>query len=199
MATYAASAFPAPASMFGWLAAGIVMEEVDLRVNGFDLLPDALGFLIVVLAAARLRPAHGAFTAAIVAGLAAAPVSVAALAPNAHGLSSKTGSPLLDALLALADVVILASVCTGVAGAAAAAGDADLAASARRLRPFVVTAAVIWLLSPVLGPVLARLPIGLAAGLLVGYAVAGLVALILLVRLLRRASRALGGVAPAVA
>jgi hypothetical protein len=199
MATYATSAFPAPASMFGWLAAGIVLEEVDLRVNGFDLLPDVLGFLIVVLAAARLRHAHGAFTAAIAAGLAAAPVSVAALGPHAVGLSSKTGSPLLDALLALADVVILASVCTGVAGAAAVAGDADLAASARRLRPFVVTAAVIWLLSPVLGPVLARLPIGLAAGLVAGYAVAGLVSLILLVRLLRRAGRELGGVAPAAA
>lgn len=190
---------PAPhaSSAFGWLAVGIVLSQVDLRLNGFDLLPDLVGYLIIAVAASRLRPTHHAFGLAAVGALAIAPVSLAALSPHAAGVSSKTGSPVLDALLALADVVILWSTCTGVIGAAAGADHAYLAVAARRRRALVVGVAVVWLFSPALGPALARLPIGLAASMLIVYAAVAVGSLLLLVGLLRRAGRSLGGAAVA--
>jgi hypothetical protein len=193
MATIAATHARAFRATFGWLAVGIVMAQVDLRLNGFDLLPDVLGYLIAALTAYQLRPLHRAFAVAAGCAALAAPLSLASLDRHAGSTVSKTGDPALDVVLALADVVILWCVCTGVVAAAEDAGDHDLAADGRFRRMLVVAVAVLWLLTPVLGPLLARLPLGLAAALLIAYAVVAVVSLVLVVGLLLRAGRLLEG------
>jgi hypothetical protein len=195
MATIAAARARPSGTPFGWLAVGIVMSQVDLRVNGLDLLPDVVGYLLVALAAYRLRPLDRAFTVAAWCAALAAPFSVASLDRPTGSLASKTGHPALDVALALADAVILWCACTGVIAAAEAAGDGDLARDGRFRRALVVTVAVVWLLSPVLGPPVTRLPLGAVAGLLVAFAVVALAALVLVVGLLRRAGASLAGAA----
>ena len=42
----------------GWLVAGVLLVCIDVRIDGFDLLPDALGWIIQAGAVGALRRAH---------------------------------------------------------------------------------------------------------------------------------------------
>ena len=80
------------------------MTQVDLRVNGLDLLPDVLGYLLVVVTAYQLRALDRRLAPAAWCAALAAPLSIASLDRPTGNLVSKTGDPRLDLVLALADV-----------------------------------------------------------------------------------------------
>ncbi|MFI6319491.1 hypothetical protein ACIBG8_18305 [Nonomuraea sp. NPDC050556] len=99
------------------IALGLLIAAIDLRLNGFDLIVDAIGWFIVLQALDQLtRQVHPAFlparTAALVAGL----VSLTDLV----GL----GLPApISFLLGLADVAAVWFVATAVMAVASANGD----------------------------------------------------------------------------
>lgn len=117
------------------VAWGLLLAFFDVRIGSFDVLPDALGWLLVVLGVGRLpvldageRTARLARVARVGAGVAA----VLAL-PELVGFRTtlEPGSAATGAVLALVVVVGLLFTVTGTAlartvtGLAAAGGDAD--------------------------------------------------------------------------
>lgn len=99
------------------IALGLLIAAVDLRLNGFDLIVDAIGWFIALGALDQLgRQVHPAFVparnAALVAGLVSLTELVALVLPTP-----------VNILLGLADVVAVWFIATAVMAVASANGD----------------------------------------------------------------------------
>ncbi|MEU4703566.1 hypothetical protein [Nonomuraea dietziae] len=85
------------------VALGLLIVALDLRLNGFDLLMDVIGWVVVVAALGRVG--HPAFHGARVAAVAAAVVSVTELMPLPSSLTL---------MLGLAEVLAVWMIATGI-------------------------------------------------------------------------------------
>lgn len=176
------------------IAWGLGLTLFDLRIGGFDLLPDALGFILILIGLSGLAVLHGGFGLARGAAIVLLIASVAELvgiSPPSVSFTTADRTFSLEALsmAALLTVFTLAmfyGLCEGCAKIAMKAGRWDLALSFRTA----------WKLSFVLGAVmLFVLPYGLNGrmGLLVGTTIltglGQLVAGIWMIVLVRRLGR----------
>lgn len=91
-----------------WVAIGVVVVLLDLVAQGWDLLPDPLGWLLVLVGLSRLRERLG--TTPLVATAVALPVSVATFVP---GLV-RTDEPALAWGLSLPQVLTLVVIALAV-------------------------------------------------------------------------------------
>lgn len=116
------------------IALGLLVVSVDLTLNGFDLIVDALGWFLVVVALDRLvRQAHPAFLPARAAAVVAAGISLMELFPISL-------PPLVLLLLGLTDAVVLVLIAVAVMKVAGEHGDAATA-SRFNVQRWVVIAA----------------------------------------------------------
>lgn len=112
-----------PLKLVGW---GFLVVFIDIRLDGLDVLPDFIGWLVAYVGVTRLRPLDSAFGTAAVA--AAAEVALTAI-----GLV--TGANILGyALDALASGVFVVYLCTGIMQRALAGGDPGMARSMAMIR-----------------------------------------------------------------
>lgn len=51
-------------SSFGYIFWGLLIVMVDININGFDILPDVLGHILVATGTARLAPLSSQFVTA---------------------------------------------------------------------------------------------------------------------------------------
>lgn len=89
-----------------WVAVGMIVVALDLRVDGLDLVPDPLGYAAVWAGLGSHTARHRGFV-----------VAVAALVPGERSLARLVGA---------GDVVLLAMTLLALAGAAATSGAQDL-------------------------------------------------------------------------
>ena len=172
--------------VFTWLAVGLVMTVVDLRINGFDLIPDFIGYLIATLTLMRLRELDPSFGwAAAVTGV-LTPVSLLSL-DRPPGTYSKTGSWGTDLAWYAADTIVGWLICSGILSAARRRGDLPLAATAANRRVLVVLSG----LAIGLPFLLRNSSPGAVVAILIVVAIFVIVVFCLLIGLLRQAGRSL--------
>ena len=137
----------APSAATGLLVAGLLVAWVDMRVGGFDVLPDVLGGVLVMVALGRMLPVLPRLrTARAVAAVAAVlslvdlvhPTRTTTTTSDGYTTSSSTTAVTpeglvggLSALAALTLTVAVVLLCAVVAQAATARGELRLA---RRFR-----------------------------------------------------------------
>ena len=162
------------------------MTVIDFRINGLDVIPDCLGYLLATLALLKLRELDPSFGwAAVITGV-MTPISIASLS-RPYGSYSKTGSDIGDLAWDVADVVVGWLVCSGILFAARRDGNGALAATAETRRVLVACAG----LTLGLEPVLRHTSHGTAVAIAVVAGVFVVVVAFLLLGLLRQAGRAL--------
>lgn len=156
-------------AFFGW-----VLVFFHIKVSGFDLLPDTIGYILVAIACARLEDLHRAF----------APVRWLAIMLSLVSLVMVLVPPDVQALWAwvaiLMQMATMAWFCTSIATAAIEHHEEGLAAIARNRRNWMIaTFAGSWM-------VLAMIP-RVEMALLLG--VMAVVLLCFFLGLVRRAAR----------
>ena len=171
---------------FAWLLFGFLLTIIDLRINGFDVLPDCIGCVVMAVAASQLRRLDALFGVACAAAVVMTPLAILSQVTQSS-LSSETGNPGLDAVWGIAELVLMWSVCTGVLHLALGAGDPDSARRMRVRRAWIVTVQALFVSLPVLVPALSLQPAGLILVLMIAYVAASLIALVMLIRLLHGA------------
>lgn len=150
-------------SPFTLIGIAMLLVGLDLRMGGFDLLPDIAGYGLTLIALQRLRPAHPAFHSAgllviyfillelgtplltvfgnPLRGMVPAPVvPIDPLFGNPAARITVRGD-VLGTLFLVPEVLYRWCLCAGVAGLAAQAGRADFAAWAGWLKGFQAAAA----------------------------------------------------------
>ncbi len=111
-----------PLRLAGW---GLLLVFVDIRIDGVDVIPDLIGWVLAVVAMSRLQTLHAAFAVARTAAGAGVLVNLAIyLGADA----------VLVALEAITVGVFVFAVCTGLLRRAAQAGDAGTARAAQQIR-----------------------------------------------------------------
>jgi hypothetical protein len=167
---------------FPWAAWGLLVVVLDLPLYGWDVLPDLVGYAWVFYGLTGAAAVHPAFVRARAAAVAGAPLSLGTGTPRFAG---SQWAPVLFAgflLAAIAFVVVVHQVLTGLL-AVAPDDAADTLRWAAPLRTAVlVTGAVVVIgIVAVATPVGIAYPVGVLANVLVG---------ILTVVLLHRVARA---------
>ncbi len=102
------------------IAWGLALELIDFRIQSFDILPDALGYLLIMIGLAGVRPRNGKF----IAGWLAAGALLLESLPRLVG-----GLPILNLLepqaldfyellmmagIALVEMMMLYGICIGI-------------------------------------------------------------------------------------
>ncbi len=95
-----------PLRRLGTAATGLIIVLLDFRIQGVDLIPDPIGWVMAALALCSLRPLHGSF---YVAGVAAWLAVIPAL-PEWVGVEGS----LITVLTDLALVVVEVATCTAL-------------------------------------------------------------------------------------
>ncbi len=95
-----------PLTPLGAAATGLILVLVDFRIQGFDLIPDPIGWVLAAVALCSLRPVHRGFT---VAGVAAWLAVVPSL-PDVVGVEHV----LISSAIAVALLVIEVAACTAI-------------------------------------------------------------------------------------
>lgn len=90
----------------GSVVVGLVVVMLDLRIGGFDLLADPLGWALALTGLARLRPLHPGFRVAVVAAAVGLVISI----PQTFG---EPGNVLV-AIDSVTSTVLTFSVCTAM-------------------------------------------------------------------------------------
>ncbi|CAI6085917.1 hypothetical protein [Cohnella sp. JJ-181] len=119
------------------VAWGLGLTLFDLRIGGFDLLPDTLGFILMLIGLSGASRRHGGFGIAMAAAALLLPVSVAELAglgPEQLSLTSNKQLYALSdlwpiALLTICTLAMLFGICAGFSRISARAGDRALTRS----------------------------------------------------------------------
>ncbi len=111
-----------PLRLAGW---GLLLVLVDIRIDGVDVIPDLVGWVLAVVAMSKLQTLHAAFAVARTAAGAGILVNLA------FYLGAEA---VLVALDAIAVGVFVFAVCTGLLRRAAQAGDAGTARAAQHIR-----------------------------------------------------------------
>ncbi|GAA1719024.1 hypothetical protein GCM10009809_13580 [Isoptericola hypogeus] len=157
-----------PLLLFFW---GLLVVVGDLRIDGFDLTPDVVGWVMLAVALRRLGSRDGAFKIAAAAAVAGAFVSLVVLVP---GFVPLDAAQLIEAVDAAVTLVLVFATCTGIMHVVAAEP-----VTARRVRN-VRTAHVVLAAADVL------MTLALAAGIVLPAAllVLGVATLVVLVWLL---------------
>jgi hypothetical protein len=101
---------------------GLVMTLADVRINHLDLVPDSIGYLIVLSGLWRLAPLHGSFGIASGCALTMVVLSLPDLIAAEH--------PLLTILTIVVDLSMFWAMCGGIAALASASGRGGLAEAA---------------------------------------------------------------------
>ena len=124
---------------------GILLAMLDFRINGFDLLPDFLGYLLVAIGCTGLISASSLFKPARLIAWILVIFELASLA------GARLGEPIssVDSLL---DLVLIWCVLGGVIELAVAQGREDLARRATVRRKLYLIATLISFLMPRLFP-----------------------------------------------
>ncbi|MEM9893105.1 MAG: PQQ-binding-like beta-propeller repeat protein [Actinomycetota bacterium] len=135
---------------------GFLLVGLDLWINGFDLLPDVLGFLLIAWATARLRPVARSYasarwaayvlaTFALAEQLAAIGAAGVGQAVDSSPLTGRDGGfGIVAALVGWAVLVLLIrSILTGIAGQATTVGEEQLRQRSERLAGHILIAGVI--------------------------------------------------------
>lgn len=137
---------------FAQLFWGFLFTLADFRVNGFDILPDVVGFLLISLACNSLRRMNTRFSTAYPIAVILLVVSVIDLLRiggvrlDALGMGDAPGSVIVgSALVGLAlfvlDLVMVYQICSGIREMAATRSLHELASEAQsRWVMYVVTA-----------------------------------------------------------
>jgi hypothetical protein len=97
-------------SALGLVVVGFAMVVLDVRIDGFDLAPDVVGWVLAAVGLSRLSPRSTWFRAAVAAA------AVGMLLGLAQQLSEADG--LLLAVQTLVETVLVFSVCSGIIDAA---------------------------------------------------------------------------------
>ncbi|NYG56644.1 hypothetical protein [Nocardioides perillae] len=161
------------------MAFGLLVVLVDLRFDGFDVLPDPVGWVVAVVVVSRLAGLHRAFTVATAASVVCLLVSVPGVLATDLGL--------LGALDTAATTVFVFAVCTAVR---ALVRDEAVAADQLRWADLGLTVVLVALL------LLAVLEPGVGVlALVVGLCL--LIVFVLFLLLLARVGRAAAPAAPA--
>jgi hypothetical protein len=95
----------------GAVVGGLVLVFVDLRLEGLDVVPDVLGWLLVLVGVSRLAGSHAGF--AVAAGAAALGFL------QSWGQLTAEPTELLQGLEAVAQTVLVFATCTGLRGVVA--------------------------------------------------------------------------------
>ncbi|MGL5815988.1 MAG: hypothetical protein ACRCYR_00385 [Phycicoccus sp.] len=125
---------------FSWAAWGLLVVVLDLPLGGWDVLPDLVGYVWLVVGLGGGADVAFPFVRARAAAAAGIPVWVATGTPVVASTSRGTELDVTVVVLltsVLLDVVVLAAICHQLAaGVERALGDDDagLAGSTRRLR-----------------------------------------------------------------
>lgn len=96
------------------MAIGLILVVADLRIDGIDVIPDPVGWALVMIAAWQVRSRHAAFRWAFVAG-------ALGLLSSLPGWVGAEGS-LLMLLDTLATTGLVFATCTGIAARSARHG-----------------------------------------------------------------------------
>ncbi|MGL4175128.1 MAG: hypothetical protein ACRCSN_03545 [Dermatophilaceae bacterium] len=133
---------------FSWAAWGLLVVVLDLPFGRWDVLPDLVGYVWLILGLAGGADVAFAFVRARAAAAAGIPVWVATGTPLVANTSRGTVLDVTVVVLLTAillDIVVLAAICHQLAaGVERALGDDDpgLAGSTRRLRIGAIAAGV---------------------------------------------------------
>lgn len=92
-----------PLAAMAW---GLLLVVLDLRVDRIDLVPDPLGWLVVLLAARSLSRLHRAFTVSVAA-------SALGLVASVPDWFAPAGS-LVTAATSVAETALVFATCTGI-------------------------------------------------------------------------------------
>ena len=95
-----------PLQPLALLGGGLLLVLLDLRINGLDVVPDPLGWLLALAAAASLSRLHDAFR------VAAAACGVGFLASVPQWVGS--GGGLVEVATGVAETVLVFFVCTAI-------------------------------------------------------------------------------------
>lgn len=129
-----------PPARVAW---GLLLVFIDLRFNGFDVIPDMLGWVLIVWGAAALRGRSGWFELAGAGGIVGTVLSVPLLLAEP--------GPALMVVEALAQTAVVFGTCSGVR---AVTGEASVTRTADGIRWLDLGLLVVLLLAwSVTGPV----------------------------------------------
>ncbi|TFE29450.1 hypothetical protein [Cohnella luojiensis] len=119
------------------IAWGLGLELIDFRIGGFDLLPDVLGYFLIMLGLSRMTPGHRCFQLARGAAGVLLVGSVLQLLGIQAGFSlTSNETPNIDVLaltgiIIAAELVMVFGICGGIRASALGKGKWALAKSAR--------------------------------------------------------------------
>lgn len=119
------------------IAWGLIFELIDFRIQNFDLLPDAIGYLLIMIGAARLMSHHKSFkTAWLAAGVSFIGAIVqlfGSFRADIPIIPSENLSPsamIQAAAVSAIGLLMMYGICDGVRACALAANKRGLARSA---------------------------------------------------------------------
>ncbi len=172
---------------------GLFLVILDFRINGFDILPDFLGFALIAMGLGLLVPLDRRFLTARVLAVLLIVLSLATLLQHTDAAEADawpTAWALFEVVYDVLDLAMIWLLCGGIIAVAGERGLRDLAdrASFRRML-YVGLAMLGWVVA-----LLARggMPKDVLVVLVIGLAVLALVVTFLLMGLMLRAARALG-------
>jgi len=121
------------------IAWGLALELIDFRIQSFDVLPDALGYLLIMIGLAGVQPRNGRFVAGWIAACALLIESLPRLAGGPPIINLLQPQPLDSSQwlmmggTAIVETIMLYGICVGIRGQALSEkGQAGLAHSALR-------------------------------------------------------------------
>jgi len=172
---------------------GLLLVVIDFRLNGFDILPDFIGFAIIAAGLSLLVPLNPRFQTAKIMALILTVLSLVSLIElgddgGAQGFMS--GWFAFGLLVTALDIVMVWQLCGGIIDLARERGFDDLATRASTRRGLYVglhlTTYAVILLALDVSP-------GDVMPLIVGLLIFAIVVVCLLMGLMLRAARELGG------
>jgi len=175
------------------IAWGLALELFDSRIQYFDILPDALGYLLIMIGLAGVRPRNGKFTAGWIAAAALLVESLPRLAGQSRILNLLQPQTIefqqLPAMegAAIVELIMLYGICIGIREQALAEqGQMGLAHSALRVwqMAFGLGAVTLFLL-----PFLLTADLGALTPLLVMLSLSSFLVGLWVIALVRRAGK----------
>lgn len=179
---------------FSQIVWGLIFVLVNFRIGGFDVLPDWIGYPLILAGLSTLRTLHLRFK---IAWAAAWPLLALSILPLfgirsdislTNGETPEVGALAIVSLAMMLQLVLCYGICEGIRVTAARSGRAELAETARNLWIVYFTIGAMTLF---LFPFQLNYEQGDLWPFLLLLAVGGFITLLLLIFLVRRAGREL--------
>ncbi|CAM3055636.1 hypothetical protein PASE110613_14630 [Paenibacillus sediminis] len=174
---------------------GLLLVVLDFRFGTFDVLPDVLGYVLIIIGLSTLKTIDRHFTISWWAAAAMIVISIVTFFQPVSSLEMSTAVQSISVvqigwafLLIILDIVMIYGICKGIIGHATLYNNQDLVQFAKRSLNTYVTLSVISLIAL---PFYLDLPQGLTMIIFITLWLMLFIAMIFIIRLLYRSGREL--------